>query len=104
MTISTTWSVSQCNREVSTGKIISADVVCKATDPDETGVTGEANASVDFSGDVTIAYADVTEADVVGWAKSALGTDQVSEMESAAEDIFKAESSSNAYGLPWVTD
>lgn len=104
MTISTAWSISLCNREVSTGKIISADAVCKATDPDQVGVTGEANVSVDLSGDVTIPYADVTEADVVGWVQSALGTEKVSELESAAEDLFKQQSTSTAYGLPWVTD
>ena len=104
MAITNTWTISLANREVSTGKIFEATAYCTATDSEESGVEGVSQVSVEFDGDVSIAYADVTEADVISWVKAALGTEEVARIESDAEDSLKQQSTSTAYGLPWVTD
>lgn len=108
MTISTTWSIKQCEREIATGKIYRVEAACLATDSEETitriNGEGQVQTFVELSGDVTVAYADVTESDVIGWVKAALGTDQVSVMESEAKDLLKDASATTASGLPWVTD
>ncbi|AXF42103.1 hypothetical protein STIP37_43 [Synechococcus T7-like phage S-TIP37] len=104
MAITNTWTIDLANREVSTGKIIQATAKCTAVDSEESAVSGEAFIDVELDGDVTIAYADVTEADLVGWVKAALGTDEVARVESQAGESLKENSSSTAYGLPWVTD
>ena len=104
MAITNTWTIDLANREVSTGKIIQATAKCTAADTEEPGVTGDSFVEVELEGDVTIAYADVTEADLVGWVKAALGTDEVARIESQAGECLKENSSSTAYGLPWVTD
>jgi len=104
MAITKTWTIDLTNREVSTGKIIKATAKCTAVDSEESGVSGESIVDVELEGDVTIAYADVTEADVVGWVKTALGTEEVARLESETEDLLQLNSSSTAYGLPWVTD
>lgn len=104
MAITNTWSVELANREVSTGKIFQTTVKCTSVDSEESGVSGEAFMDVELDGDVTIAYADVTEADIVGWVKTAIGTDEVARFEADAEDNLKEKSTSTAYGLPWVTD
>jgi len=111
MTISTAWSITTCNREVSTGKIVQVDAKCVATDSAEptledgsTALVGESVLSLELEGDVTVPYSDVKEADVIGWVKELLGEDDVSRIEQEAKDNLIQLSSSTAYGLPWVTD
>ena len=111
MTISTTWSIAQCNREVSTGKILEVEALCVATDSEEptiddgkTQLAGVCSVTVDFLGEVTIAYDDVTQDDVIGWVKSQLGEDSVAGFETAAQDLLTSQSRRTSFGLPWVTD
>ena len=111
MTISTAWSVTVCNREVSTGKIVQVDAKCVATDSAEptlgdgsTALVGESVVSVELEGDLTVPYSDVKEADVIGWVKELLGEEDVSRIEKEATDSLTEQSKSTAYGLPWVTD
>jgi hypothetical protein len=111
MTISTTWSIAQCNREVSTGKILEVEALCVATDSEEptiddgkTQLTGVCSVTVDFLGEVTIAYDDVTQDDVIGWVKSQLGEDSVAGFETAAQELLTSQSRRTSLGLPWVTD
>ena len=52
-------------------------------------------------GDV-IAYADITEADAIGWAKDALGSDQVTAIEtSIASQITEMKTPTTAMGVSW---
>ena len=111
MTISTTWSIAQCNREVSTGKILEVEALCIATDSEEptindgkTQLSGVCSVTVDFLGEVTIAYDDVTQDDVIGWVKSQLGEDSVAGFETAAQELLTSQSRRTVLGLPWVTD
>jgi hypothetical protein len=111
MTISTAWSITLCNREVSTGKIVQVDAKCVATDSAEptsedgsTALVGESVVYVELEGDLTVPYSDVKEADVIGWVKERLGEDDVSRIEQEAKDSLNQQSVTTAYGLPWVTD
>ena len=111
MTISTAWSITLCNREVSTGKIVQVDAKCVATDSAEptledgsTALVGESVLSVELEGDLTVPYSDVTETDVIGWVKALLGEESVSRIEQEAKDTLTKQSVTTAYGLPWVTD
>lgn len=111
MTISTTWAIAQCNREVSTGKILEVEALCVAKDSEEPTINdgkeelaGAHHVTVDFLGEVTIPYAEVTQDDVIGWVKSQLGEDLVAEYEALAQDLLTRRSRQTSYGLPWVTD
>ena len=111
MTISTAWSVARLNREVTTGKIISVEAKCVATDSEEPTadggkevLQGVSEVIIDLDGDVTTPYEQVTEELVVGWVKESLGEEQVSTLEALSLDSLQQESQRTAYGLPWVTD
>jgi hypothetical protein len=48
------------------------------------------------------AYASLTEADVVGWVKATLGSDMVTETETAvAAEIADSKAPAQAHGVPW---
>tara|TARA_B100000902_G_C27116191_1_gene816197 strand:+ start:547 stop:912 length:366 start_codon:yes stop_codon:yes gene_type:complete len=92
MSISTTltWSVANTVRDLSDGFIVSADVVLTgiATNTVGSASTTKTHSITSFVGfgtvrpDPMIAYNDVTEANVVGWAKTALGIGTVTQFES----------------------
>jgi hypothetical protein len=49
-----------------------------------------------------IAYADVTEADVIAWAKDALGPDEVTRLEAdVASQIALSKAPVTGTGVPW---
>ena len=48
------------------------------------------------------AYASITESDAISWAKAAMGTDQVTQVEtSIASQITEAKTPSITTGVPW---
>ena len=53
-------------------------------------------------GDSFTPYADITEEQAVGWAKAALGDDQVAEEEKSIENqIDQQKNPTNGEGVPW---
>ena len=74
-----------------------------ASDADADGNSGSSYGSVG----VTLvgtpkAYADITEADAIGWAKDALGSDQVTAIEtSIASQITEMKTPTTASGISW---
>jgi len=49
-----------------------------------------------------IAYADIKEADAIAWAKAALGSDQVTAIEtSVAAQITESKTPTKSTGVPW---
>ena len=53
-------------------------------------------------GDSFTPYADITEEQAVGWAKSALGDDEVAAFEKSVENqIDQQKNPTNAEGVPW---
>tara|TARA_Y100001938_G_scaffold129893_2_gene185313 strand:- start:1386 stop:1712 length:327 start_codon:yes stop_codon:yes gene_type:complete len=105
-----TWNISNLRRQVSfDGK---ADVVTsldwQVTELETVGSVehvGKVYGSIGLdTSDLSsfIAYADITEADAIAWAKAALGADQVAENEkSVANQILKSKTPTTGTGVPW---
>ena len=75
----------------------------RASDSDADGNTGSSYGSVGVTlvGTPT-AYADVTEADAIGWAKDALGDEQVTSIEeNIASQIALMKTPTTASGVSW---
>ena len=106
-----TWKISSCDRAISKGG--EADVITNVhwEVSDEDGAhTGRqyGSAGIDTS-DLSdfIAYADVTEANAIAWAKDALGPDEVSRLEAdVADQIALSKAPITGTGVPWqeITD
>ena len=100
-----TWTISSMDRDITQdGK---ADVVTtihwRASDTDSDGNTGSSYGSVGVTlGKDFIAYADIKESDAIGWAKDALGTDEVKNIEdSIASQITEMKTPTVASGVSW---
>ena len=101
-----TWKISSMDRDLTQGdnENIITQIHWTASDSDADGNTGSSYGTVVVTlgdGDV-IAYADVTEADAIGWAKDALGDEQVTAIEaSIASQIDAQANPTTASGVPF---
>ena len=99
-----TWTIPSMDRDLKSGdhENIITTIHWRASDTDKDGNTGLSYGSVS----VTLvgtpkAYADVTEADAIGWAKDVLG-DQVAEIEAnIASQISAMKTPTIASGVSW---
>ena len=100
-----TWNINSMNRDIKQGSndnIVTA-LHWTASEADADGNTGSSYGSVG----VTLvgtpkAYADITEADAIGWAKDALGDEQVTAIEdSIANQISLMKNPITASGVSW---
>ena len=96
-----TWKINSMDRDLKSGdhENIITTIHWTASDADSDGNTGSSYGSVG----VTLvgtpkAYADVTEADAIGWAKDALG-DQVADIEANIAEQMKP--ATTASGVSW---
>ena len=100
-----TWTIASMDRDLKSGdnENIITNIHWRASEEDADGNTGSSYGSVG----VTLlgtpkAYADVTEADAIGWAKDALGTDEVKNIEdSIANQISLMKTPTTASGVLW---
>jgi len=100
-----TWTISTMDRELTQGdnSNIITTIHWRASDEDADGNTGSSYGSVG----VTLigtpkAYADVTEADAIGWAKDAIGADEVKSIEdNIASQIAEQKTPTTASGVSW---
>ena len=109
MTATNTWLISQCERELSNNGITTAHWRVTAeqtvgTGDDAVTYTASSYGTCGFtpdpeSGDYT-PYADVTEAEVLGWCW-ANGVDQEAIEESLQADIDLQITPTNGTGVPW---
>jgi predicted sugar kinase len=100
-----TWKISSMDRDLTQGsnENIITQIHWRASDSDADGNTGSSYGSVGVTlvGTPT-PYADVTEADAIGWAKDALGSDQVTAIEdSIASQIDTQVNPTTASGVSW---
>lgn len=96
-----TWKVSTLSRTLSTGRVDSVHYAVDARSDDEVYSAG-AYGELALEGDVTTAYADLDEATVVGWVKSALGEDKVAEVNAALEARLTEQATpTTGTGVPW---
>jgi len=105
-----TWKITGCDRTVSLGG--EADVItqihCEVTDKETVGSVdhhGRQYGSVGIdTSDLSsfIAYASVTEANAIAWAKEALGADEVTRLETdVAAQITASKTPTHGTGVPW---
>ena len=100
-----TWKINTLDRDLTQGsnENIITQIHWTASDSDADGNTGSSYGSVG----VTLvgtpkAYADITEADAIGWAKDALGDEQVTAIEdSIASQIDALANPTTASGVSW---
>ena len=100
-----TWKISSMDRDLTQGsnENIITQIHWSASDSDADGNTGSSYGSVGVTlvGTPT-AYADVTEADAIGFAKAALGEEQVTSIETnIANQIEALANPTTASGVPW---
>jgi hypothetical protein len=100
MTIAYNWTITQTDYEVANGFITTAHWTCSAVD-------GEYNASsystCSFAeATPAIPYADVTEAEVLGWCWNN-GVDKDATEAALALNIALQQTPVTATGLPWAT-
>lgn len=100
-----TWDIATMERDLVQGD--NTDIVTvlhwRATDSDADGNTGSAYGTVDVElvGTPT-PYADITEAQAIGWAKDALGEDEVASIEAGiASQIDAKANPTTASGVSW---
>ena len=99
------WKINNLDRDLTQGdnENIITTIHWSASDADADGNTGSSYGSVGVTlvGTPT-AYADVTEADAIGWAKDALGDEQVTSIEeNIASQIALMKTPTTASGVSW---
>lgn len=112
MTISTTWSVSNMTRNEADGGVVTVYWSCVAADGTFSATEGgKLRCEPDADAEGFVAYADLTEADVLGWVYASLieGEETATEAKERIEanrtgkvqgQIDRA--SAQAEGMPWV--
>ena len=112
MAISTTWSVGNMTRNEADGGVVTVYWSCVASDGTYSATEGgKLRCEPDASADDFVAYADLTEADVLGWVYTSLieGEETATEAKERIEanrtgkvqgQIDRA--SAQAEGMPWV--
>lgn len=99
MSITYNWKITNLERTTADGKVYTVHYTIDAEDGTyRAGAYG----SIGVDGEVTTPFADLTEAQVVGWVKDALGEDKVQEVEAAlAGQLAEQAAPTKAAGLPW---
>ena len=112
MAITTTWSVSNMTRNEADGGVVTVYWSCVASDGTFSATEGgKLRCEPDADAEGFVAYADLTEADVLGWVYTSLIEDEETADEAKARieanrtgkvqgQIDRA--SAQAEGMPWV--
>jgi hypothetical protein len=96
-----TWGINTLERETADGFVMTAHYTVNANDGT---YSSGAYGSIGFERpDTLIPYADLTEADVIGWVKTALGGDEkVAEIQTALQNqLDQQRNPTKASGVPW---
>jgi hypothetical protein len=96
----TTWKITQCDRLTSDDFITTAHWIATAVDGDYTASIYSTCSWA--AGTPTIPYADVTEAEVLGWCWSS-GVDKDATEAALAAQIALQKNPVVATGTPWAT-
>ena len=95
--MTTTWNISQLERQTSDGLVTTAHWRCTATDGD---LSASNYGTVGFErGDTFIAYDSLTEAQVIAWVKDKLDVEAIEA--SLASQIESQKNPVTATGVPW---
>ena len=104
MSTTFTWSVNSLDRTVADGIVNTVHYsVSAADDTYSSGAYGSIGLEAPAEGDAVIPYADLTEAGVIEWVKTALGGEEkVTEIEAVLQEkIDEQRTPSTASGKPW---
>ena len=101
-----TWTIASMDRDITQdGKAnVVTNIHWRASDTDSDGNTGSSYGSVNVTlgSGAFVAYADITEANAIQWAKDALGSDEVTAIEtSIASQIAEMKTPTVASGVSW---
>ena len=106
-----TWTISTLERNTSDDGVVVAH--WRASDSEEVGTGDDAvthsgssygtcGFTPDSSSDGYTAYADITEAQAIGWVKDSMGEDAVTALESSiASQIEESKAPAVSTGVPW---
>ena len=101
-----TWSVASLDSTKTVGSL--SDVVTTVhwtasdSDGDHTGSSYGSVGLAEADGGSFTAYADITKDNAVAWVKAALGTDEVTSIEtSIAAQITESKTPTTTTGIPW---
>ncbi len=103
--MSHTWNVATMDYDVSSGGKTNVVTVvhwrCTKTDGDHSG-SSYGTVGLEAPGDSFVEWADITEATAIGWAKAAIGTDEVTAIEAAIDaQIAELATPTAGTGTPW---
>lgn len=97
-----TWKISSLDRNTADGFVTTAHWTCSDVDGD---FSGSVYGSVGLTGELTTPYEQLTEAQVIGWVKEAIGAETVAAHEAnVAAQIAAAKAPKTAAGLPWSAE
>ena len=98
-----TWTISTLERNSSDDGVIVAHWRASDVDGDHSGSSyGTCGFTPDSSADGYTAYADITEAQAIGWVKDDMGEEAVTGVEdSIAAQIADSKAPALAIGTPW---
>ena len=97
-----TWKIANLERNTADGGVVVAHWTCSDVDGDYSGsVYGSMGFTYDASAAGFIPYADLTEADVIGWVQAEMGAEQVAAHEAnVAAQIEAQKNPTQASGVP----
>ena len=100
------WTIASMDRDITqNGKAnVVTTIHWRASETDSDGNSGSSYGSVGVTlgSGAFVAYADITEANAIQWAKDALGSDQVTAIEtSIANQITEMKTPTVASGVSW---
>lgn len=94
-----TWKIVDMQRDAATGLVTVCHWTCSDVDGE---FSGSVYGSVGLTGELTTPYEQLTEAQVIGWVKEAIGAETVAAHEAnVAAQIAAAKAPVTATGLPW---
>ena len=97
--MSVTWKISSLDRNTADGFVTTAHWTCSDVDGE---FSGSVYGSVGLTGELTTPYEQLTEAQVIGWVKEAIGAETVAAHEAnVAAQIAAAKAPVTAAGVPW---
>lgn len=104
--MSHTWTVATMDYDVSSGGKTNVVTVvhwrCTKTDGGHSG-SFYGTVGLEAPGDSFVEWADITEETAIGWAKAALGTDEVTAIEAAVDaQIAELNTPTRGTGISWA--
>ena len=98
-----TWTISTLERNTSDDGVVVAHWRASDVDGDHSGSSyGTCSFTPDSSAEGFIPYADITEAQAIGWCKDSMGEETVTAVEdSIAAQIAESKAPAITTGTPW---